>query len=96
MGGPFAARASKAHENGELLATGDGPPMGGAFPTRLWQPGDAVHDLHVIPLGDSDLAEEGDFHVGIGLYDLNTGERLQAMQAGQTLQNHVVLVSAQR
>jgi hypothetical protein len=82
-------------ENGELLATGDGPPMDGAFPTRLWQPGDVVHDLHTLSAGDSDIVAGDDFRVGVGLYDLNNGERLQAVQAGQALQDNVVLASAQ-
>ncbi len=70
-------------ESGELLATGDGPPMDGAFPTRLWQPGDAVHDVHVIPVADAGLMAAGDFSVDVGLYDLNSGERLQAVRAGE-------------
>jgi hypothetical protein len=70
-------------ESGELLATGDGPPMGGAFPTRLWQPGDAVHDVHMIPVADADLAAAGDFSVDVGLYNLHSGERLQAVGASE-------------
>jgi hypothetical protein len=70
-------------ESGELFATGDGPPMGGAFPTRLWQPGDAVHDVHMIPVAEADLTAAGDFRVDVGLYDLNSGERLHAVWASQ-------------
>jgi hypothetical protein len=79
-------------ERGELLATGDGPPVNGAFPTRLWQPGDRVVDLHFIPMTDNSLSAIGNYQVGVGLYDLNSGERLPAWQASQPLPNATVLL----
>jgi hypothetical protein len=78
-----------------LLATGDGPPMNGAFPTRLWRPGDVVADVHVIPWSDLDtwdLGAEGSYRVGVGLYDPHSGERLQAMQDGQPLPGNTVFI----
>jgi hypothetical protein len=79
-------------ERGELLATGDGPPVNGAFPTRLWQPGDRVIDAHFIPVTDDVLSTIGDYRVGVGLYDLNSGQRLPAWQAGQPLLDAAVLL----
>jgi hypothetical protein len=79
-------------ERGELLATGDGPPVNGAFPTRLWQPGDRAIDAHLIRVTDEILSTIGDYRVGIGLYDLNSGQRLPAWQAGQPLPDAVVLL----
>lgn len=81
--------------NGELLATGDGPPMNGAFPIRLWRPGDVVADVHVIPLSDPDtwdLGAVGGYRVGVGLYDPHSGERLQAMQDGQPLPGNTIFI----
>jgi hypothetical protein len=82
-------------ENGELLATGDGPPMNGAFPTGLWQPGDAIVDTHAIPVADAALLTAGTFSVGVGLYDLNTGDRVPAFQGDRRLLNDVVMLKAQ-
>jgi hypothetical protein len=79
-------------ENGELLATGDGPPMHGAFPTRLWQPGDMIADDHFVSW--SPERTDG-YRVGVGWYDPATGERLPAVQAGQPLPNDVVLLDLQ-
>ncbi len=70
-------------ENGEMLATGDGPPMDGAFPTHLWQPGDIIADTHGVS-GSSGA------RIGVGLYDLSTIQRLPATQAGQPLPNDTV------
>jgi hypothetical protein len=81
-------------EDGSLVATGDGPPMQGAFPTGLWQPGDKVHDVHVVPLNDVDLTK-GQYQIGVGLYDLDSGERLPAVQAGQSLTNNTVMINTQ-
>lgn len=56
--------------SGTLLAAGDGPPMGGAFPSSLWKPGDVVLDIHHLP----PLIEGG--QVAVGLYRLADGVRL--------------------
>jgi hypothetical protein len=74
--------------NGTLLATGDGPPMNGAFPTRLWQPGDVIADTHRLPLP----AGNEDYRIGVGLYDPISGARLQAVQAGQPLPDDTVFL----
>ncbi|MCP4514137.1 MAG: hypothetical protein GY824_02745, partial [Delftia sp.] len=74
--------------DGALLATGDGPPMRGAFPTHLWQPGDAIADEHQF----AELSTGGGYSVGVGLYDPATGERLWAVQDGQALPNNAVLL----
>jgi 4-amino-4-deoxy-L-arabinose transferase-like glycosyltransferase len=80
-------------ENGALIATADGPPLSGAFPTRLWQPGDKIVDTHVFA-DDVSPQTIGGYHIGVGLYDPASGERLQATQAGQSLLNNVVLFDA--
>jgi 4-amino-4-deoxy-L-arabinose transferase-like glycosyltransferase len=70
---------------GELLATGDGPPMGGGFPTSLWQSGDVIRDVH--PL---EMAEEGEIYVG--LYRPEDGSRLPATIDGMPVPHEAVLV----
>ena len=54
----------------EALATADAPPLRGAFPTSLWEPGDLIADEFVLPL------EESGKRVGLGWYDPSTGVRL--------------------
>ncbi len=82
--------------DGTLVANGDGPPMGGAFPTGLWQPGDVIVDTHVVSLDGiawpSSAAVKERYRIGVGLYDPMSGERLQATLAGQALPNHTFLL----
>ena len=74
--------------DGNLLATGDGPPRDGHFPTSLWQPGDRIIDIHTLPAPDAgEIAR-----VAVGLYDPATGERLPASQASAPLPNHAVIL----
>jgi hypothetical protein len=69
-------------EDGDrLIAQGDGPPLGGRWPTSLWWPGVVLDDLHTVSLPKnlttsslSGLADTYDLLVG--LYDPVTGNRL--------------------
>lgn len=62
--------------SGKLVATGDGPPMNGNFPTSLWQKGDLALDEHtlVLPAG----VTLKDVQIKAGLYQLQDGIRLPA------------------
>ncbi len=64
--------------NRDLVATADGPPLGGGFPSSLWEPGDRVLDERVVPLSEG---TEGPLAVGVGWYDPVTGDRLGATGA---------------
>lgn len=68
--------------------TADSPPMGGAFPTSLWQPGDAILDLHALPSGWEGTGAT------VGLYDPADGSRLPATRGGAALPNGEVAVEA--
>ena len=59
---------------GNLIAQQDNPPMRGQLPTSLWVPGIIVQDDYQIVLPPDQPA--GDYTVQIGLYRLETGERL--------------------
>jgi hypothetical protein len=78
-------------ESGELINTGDGPPMKGAFPTSLWQPGDRIVDEHFVPFVTGSPTR-ADYPVGVGLYDLDNGVRLQAVQNDEAAPNNTVLL----
>ncbi len=73
---------------GQPIGTGDGPPMGNAFPSHLWHPGDRILDLHTIALpGGSQPAR-----IVVGLYDPVSGIRLTAVQKGIRLVDDMIVI----
>jgi hypothetical protein len=66
-------------EQGQIVAAHDGMPAENSFPTRAWQPGLLVGDTHRLEL-PAELAP-GDYQVNVGLYLLETGERLPVWDA---------------
>jgi hypothetical protein len=60
--------------DGALLATADGPPVGGDYPTGMWRPGDRVADEHVlaVPAG----LPAGAYALAVGMYEPATLVRL--------------------
>ncbi|GIK42731.1 MAG: hypothetical protein BroJett011_65640 [Chloroflexota bacterium] len=60
--------------DGLLYGQVDQPPGAGAFPTTGWLPGEYIADAYAIPVAPD--APSGDYHVEIGLYDPDTGQRL--------------------
>lgn len=71
---------------GALVGTGDGPPMNQAFPTRLWQPGDRILDVHAL------TPTEAPASIAVGLYHPTTGERLPAMSGAEHLVNDAAVI----
>ena len=59
---------------GNTVAQKDQPPLNGAYPSSLWEPGEVIADEITVPL-PSDLPP-GDYTVVVGLYDFNTFQRL--------------------
>jgi len=76
--------------SGKLVATGDGPPLGGNFPTSLWQSGDLVLDEHVMVLPDT-LSSSG-VRVTVGLYRPEDGIRLSAIQGTTRLPDDEMII----
>jgi hypothetical protein len=64
---------------GAIHAQHDGQPQAGAFPTSDWLPGDVIGDTHPLVLPAD--ATPGTYHLLVGLYHLETGERLPAFDA---------------
>jgi 4-amino-4-deoxy-L-arabinose transferase-like glycosyltransferase len=54
------------------VISGDSQPVSGNYPTSVWQPGEVIEDVH--PLSTSDSLPIP--RASIGLYRLDTGERL--------------------
>ncbi|MCP4357703.1 MAG: hypothetical protein GY796_06775, partial [Chloroflexi bacterium] len=59
---------------GENVAQKDQPPLNGAYPTSLWNPGEIIADEIVVSL--SDELSPGEYELVVGLYDFRTGHRL--------------------
>jgi hypothetical protein len=74
----------------QLVGTGDGLPMEGAFPTSMWHRGDRLRDEHVVPLPPGFSA--GVHTVKIGWYDPSSGARLPAVQGAERLPQEAVSV----
>lgn len=61
--------------DGKLIDGYDSPPRGGQAPTSSWVPGALIVDSIVVPM-TVDIPSGTNYHLEIGLYDLNTLERL--------------------
>ncbi len=70
---------------GEMAGQHDGLPVNGHYPTDVWAAGEAVEDVHVVPIRVD--ARPGDYRLIVGLYDLATGVRLPVAGGG----DHAVL-----
>ena len=66
-------------ESDEMIAPFDGQPLEGDYPTHLWQMGETIKDTHRLLL-PADLPA-GEYHLNIGLYLLEGGERLFVVDA---------------
>jgi 4-amino-4-deoxy-L-arabinose transferase-like glycosyltransferase len=73
----------------QAVAQSDSYPAQGYYPTHLWRPGDFVADDH--PLTASAAPGEGD-SISVGLYSLQTMQRLQVLDAtGAAIADHVTI-----
>ncbi len=59
---------------GKTVAQKDQPPLQGAYPTSLWEPGETIADEITVPLPDNLPA--GNYSLAVGLYNFTTGARL--------------------
>jgi hypothetical protein len=60
-------------ENGQLVRGQDNQPVGGSYPTGIWEPGEIIPDEYALDTND---LPPGEYRLEIGLYVLATGERL--------------------
>ncbi len=75
---------------GQMVAQEDRPPGGGTYPTTLWLPPEIVVDAYAIPLPTS--LPKGAYRLEVGLYQVETGERLPVFDgAGRLLGDQVLL-----
>jgi hypothetical protein len=69
---------------GNVIAQHDGQPQGGTYPTSVWDDGEVVADDHPLVL-PPDLSP-GDYRLRVGLYRLETGERLPVAGGGDSVE----------
>lgn len=66
--------------SGKVVAQADDPPQRGLYPTRLWDSGDRLSDVHLVH-----AAPPGRYRLSIGWYRPDTGQRLQLTIGGNEL-----------
>ncbi|HQK14711.1 MAG TPA: hypothetical protein PLJ78_12300 [Anaerolineae bacterium] len=69
--------------NGMIVAQDDSKPVGWAYPTTQWKPGEYIRDEHVIGLDKA--IPRGDYTLYVGMYDAETVVRLEVRDAQGTL-----------
>lgn len=69
---------------GETIAQHDGQPVSGAYPTSVWDEGEAVADEHSLSLPPD--PSPGDYWLRVGLYLLETGQRLPVVGDGDSIE----------
>jgi hypothetical protein len=65
--------------DGQVWAQQDNQPQAGRYPTTSWEIRDTVVDRYSLPLRGG--APTGQYQLLVGMYDLQTGQRLQAIDA---------------
>lgn len=77
--------------DGQIWGQFDSIPQGGARPTDIWLPGETIVDHYEIPLKPG--APAGDYILAVGLYELQTMQRLPAVDAeGRWLPENRILI----
>jgi hypothetical protein len=78
-------------ESGQLVASHDGVPLNGRYPTTAWHENDIIPDEHIIELPPN--LPHGNYAIKIGIYLPESGERLNIVDdGGQPVQNDALLV----
>jgi hypothetical protein len=66
--------------NDLIIGQRDMYPGQGNYPTSLWSPGDIVRDTYIVPVSTVAMTPS-EAQLEVGLYRLDTGERLQALDS---------------
>ncbi len=73
MGKDYTVFVHLIDEDGKIKAQGDDQPVDGGSPTSIWRVGEIIEDEHFISLSPSEKCR---CQVAVGMYDLQTMERL--------------------
>ena len=78
-------------ESGAIVAQQDRLPGWGARPTQSWERDEVIADRYRLSIGRE--IPEGDYRVGVGLYNAQTGKRIPALSVGgERLEQDRILV----
>jgi hypothetical protein len=67
---------------GEMIALEDSKPVYWFYPTNQWKPGDYIRDEHILALSPD--TPRGDYWITVGMYDPQSGERLEVRDEHDT------------
>ena len=91
LAGPYTVFTHLVGPDGGLIGQQDNMPLQDAAPTTCWVPGEILADPYGIPT--SPQAAAGEYALEVGLYVLQTGERLPVRGPAATGEGSVVLTS---
>ena len=74
---------------GQVVAQADGQPVGGAYPTSWWWPGQTVEDVRAVALKG---VPPGSYRLALGIYDLATGQRLPVSSGGREVPDRQIVL----
>jgi hypothetical protein len=77
-------------EAGQVRGQHDSLPVNGRYPTHSWLPGQVVEDATILTLAP-DLPP-GEYHIAVGMYELETGRRLEVKRKGEDVPDDVILL----
>ncbi len=80
--GDYTVSVQVLSTEGRLVGQHDAPPVGGNYPTAYWAPGEAVTDVHEVPL-PADLPA-GEYSATVVVYSTQGGERLPVRNSDGT------------
>ncbi len=81
--GDYTVFVQLLDSEGQYLLGADAPPVNGDYPTRWWQEGDIIDDIHTF--ADSADLPAGHYQIAIGLYDPISGSRLPRVDGGDAV-----------
>jgi hypothetical protein len=83
VGEDYTVFAQVLGAQNRIFGQGDGWPVGGLYPTSLWQQGEVVEDQREVTITAD--APPGQYRLAVGLYQLQTLQRLEITGPGGSL-----------
>lgn len=76
-------------EGNQIWAQKDNPPLGGNYPTSLWDAGEVVKDEYELRVKEG--TPPGEYLLEVGMYLPSTGERLSVLERGKVVGDRILL-----
>ena len=88
--GDYTVFVQLLDEAGQVAGQDDGPPVNGRYPTHSWLPRQVVEDETLLTLAP-DLPP-GEYRIAVGMYELETGQRLEVKDKDGAVPDNVILL----